>query len=74
VIGSTNRMQPRSASTPFEDQFQDALQQLVDVERVAHGQRGAIHHLQIASRPGQPRVLRHVGLEVEDAAAFFLRH
>ena len=35
---------------PLEDQLHDAVQQLIDVERVADGQRRAIHDLQIAAR------------------------
>ena len=47
---------------PLEDQLHDPLQQLVDVQRVADGQRRAVHHLQVAPRPGEPRVLRQLGL------------
>ena len=57
---------------PLEDQLHDPLQQLVDVQRVADGQRRAVHHLQVAPRPGEPGVLRHFGLRIEDPAAFFL--
>ena len=58
---------------PLEDQLHDPLQELIDVERVADGQRRAVHDLQIAPRPGEPGVLRRVGAEVEDLAAFLLR-
>ena len=58
---------------PLEDQFHDALQELVDVERVADGQGRAVHHLQIASRPGEPGVLRLFRAEFKKPAAFLLR-
>ena len=57
---------------PLENQFHDPLQELIDVERMADGQGGTIHDLQIAACPGEPRVLRHFGLKIEDPAAFFL--
>ena len=34
---------------PLENQLHDAVEQLVDVQRVAHRQRRAIHHLEIAA-------------------------
>ena len=59
---------------PLEDQFHDPVQQLVDVQRVADGQGRAVHDLQVAAGPGQPRVLRQASpVEVEDAAALLLR-
>ena len=59
---------------PLEDQLHDPLQQLVDVQRVADGQRRAVHDLQVAPRPGEPGVLRHVvGPQLEDAAPLGLR-
>ena len=58
---------------PLENQLHDAVEQLVDVQRMADGQGRAVHHLEIAAGPGQPGVLRQVGLGVEDPAAFFLR-
>ena len=41
---------------PFENQFHDPLQQLIDVQRVADGQGRAVHHLEIAADAGQPRI------------------
>ncbi len=65
-------MQPRSASTHSKINCMMRSKQLVDVQRVADGQRRAIHDLQIAAGPREPRVLgRPVS---EDGAAFFLRH
>ena len=43
---------------PLEDQLHDAVEQLVDVLRVADGQRRAIHDLQVAAGPGRARSLR----------------
>ena len=43
---------------PFEDELEDPAEKLVDVERVAHRQRRAIHHLEIAAGSGEPAVLR----------------
>ena len=58
---------------PLENQLHDAVEQLVDVQRMADRQGRAVHHLEIAACAGQPGVLRQVGLGVEDPAAFFLR-
>jgi len=59
---------------PFENQLHDPLQKLIDVECVADGQGGAVHYLQVAACPGQPGVLRHFGLRIENSAAFLLAH
>ena len=59
---------------PLEDHLHDAGEQLVDVERVAHRQRGAIHDLQIAAGAGQPGGGRFVVGRREDFAAFGLVH
>ena len=48
---------------PLEDQLHDAVEQLIDVERVADGQRRAIHDLQIAAGPGQPGAGRRLRVE-----------
>ena len=48
---------------PLEDQFHDALQQLVDVQGMADFQRGAVHDLQVAAGPGEPRVGGLFGIE-----------
>ena len=59
---------------PFKDHVHDPRQQLVDVERVAHGQGRAVHDLQIAAGPSQPgrRVL--VFGRSEDLAPLGLGH
>ena len=59
---------------PLEDHLHDPGEQLVDVERVAHGQRRAIHDLQIAAGPGEPGRGGLVGGRGEDLAAFRLGH
>ena len=43
---------------PLEDQLEDPAEEFVDVERVAHCQRRAIHHLEVAAGLRQPAVLR----------------
>ncbi len=57
---------------PFEDQLHDPSEQLVDIERVAHGQGRAIHDLQIAARPGEPLALRRAPRDRENAASLLL--
>ena len=59
---------------PFEDHLHDPGQQLIDIERVAHRQRGAIHDLQIAAGAGQPGRRRLVVRRREDFAALGLVH
>ena len=59
---------------PLEDHLHDPGEQLVDVERVAHGQRRAIHDLQIAAGPGEPGRRRFVVGRRENLAAFGLVH
>ncbi len=59
---------------PFEDQLHDAAQELVDVERVADGERRAIHHLQVAVGAGEPVALRLIEVEREELAALLLPH
>ena len=56
---------------PFEDQFHDPVQQLVDIQRVAHGQGRAVHDLKIAASSRQPRTFRFVEA-ADDLAAFFV--
>lgn len=42
---------------PFEDQLHDAIEQLVDIERMAYRQGRAIHDLQFATCPGEQGLL-----------------
>src|SRR5690606_12340577 len=58
---------------PLEDQLHDAVEELLDIERVAHGQRRAIHDLQVAAGPRQPGAFARRGRS-EDLAPFLLRH
>ena len=46
---------------PFENQVDDAGQELVDIERVADGQSRAIHDLQVAAGGGEPGAVGGVG-------------
>jgi len=56
---------------PLEDQFQDALEQLVDVQGMTDGQRRAVHHLQVAAGAGQPGTGQRIVVR-KDATAFLL--
>ena len=49
---------------PLEDELEDPPEELVDVERVADGERRPVHHLEVAAGPGQPAV---VGVAVGSA-------
>jgi hypothetical protein len=59
---------------PLEDHIHDSRQQLVDIERVAHRQSRAVHDLQVAACPRQPRRRRFVRRRGQDLAAFRLVH
>ena len=72
VSGSTSMMQPRSASTHSKIRSMIRCKQLVDVQRVADRQGRAVHHLQVAPRPGEPGILRPTGAEFERPGAVFL--
>ena len=54
---------------PVEDHVHDPRQQLVDVHRVAHRQRRAIHDLQVAAGAGEPGVRRAAGVWHQPFAA-----
>ena len=56
---------------PFEHQLQDPAEQFVDVEGVAGGERRPIHHLHVATGPGEPAVLCVVGHEGRDHPLVF---
>ena len=59
---------------PIEDQLHDAIEQLIDVERMADGQRRAVHDLQIAAGPRQPGAATVLVFELKQLAAFLLAH
>ena len=58
---------------PIEDQPHDAIQQLIDVERMAHRQRRAVDHLQVAAA-SQPLIPRNIQLRLDQRATGLLAH
>jgi len=56
---------------PFEHEVQDPRQQLVDVERVADGEGRPVHHLEVATRPGEPAVVGVAGWRTAGRGALF---
>lgn len=59
---------------PLKDQVHDPPQKLVDVQRMADRQGGAVHDLEIAAGAGEPIALRLVEVGGEKLAAFVLAH
>ena len=58
---------------PLEDQIHDPLQELVDVQRVAHGQGRAVHHLEVAPARASQEVCGGLGVALQDTAALLVR-
>ena len=59
---------------PIENQPHDPVEQLVDIERVAHGQGRTVHHLQVIAAVREPHIGRNVGFRVVQVVARLVTH